>query len=389
MKNILIITTKLSNGGAEKVVTNLADKLQEKYNVIIAVFNNKNQDYFCDAKIIDLKTKQTNNIIKKIYNLIVRFNKIKEIKKKYKIDCSISFLTETNLINSLTKKKEKIIVSIRNNLSEKKFKNILKFITKITFKKADKIVVVSKHMEEDIKQKYLINNNKITTIYNGCNQNQIEKLSNEKIEGKYLEMFTSGKTIITMGRFNNQKAHWHLIRSFSNVVKEVPDAKLLLLGRGHLKKYLQNLIIDLKLEKNIKILEFQRNPYNFLKKCDIFIMPSLYEGMSNSIIEAMCCNLPVIATDCKYGNREILSKDWQKCGKINKMEKVDYGVLIPTCDGIKYNANKALTKEEIEMTKAILYVLKNKEKFVKCSIERKKDFKLEDRIKEWIEVIER
>ena len=71
-KNIIILVTKLSNGGAEKTATLLAKNLSKKYNVYLTVFDNRVQDYETDVKIIDLKTNITNNIIEKIYNFIKR-----------------------------------------------------------------------------------------------------------------------------------------------------------------------------------------------------------------------------------------------------------------------------------------------------------------------------
>ncbi len=111
--------------------------------------------------------------------------------------------------------------------------------------------------------------------------------------------------------------------------------------------------------------------------------------MSNSIIEAMECDLPVIATDCKYGNREILLNEWNDIETVKKMEITQFGILVPVCDGKKYSFKEKLTNEELEMAKAILYVMKNLDTFKQFSKTRKKDFRLEDRIMEWIEVIEK
>ena len=65
-----------------------------------------------------------------------------------------------------------------------------------------------------------------------------------------------------------------------------------------------------------------------------------------------------------------------------------YGILIPVCDGKMYNSIDALTKEENEISKAIIYGIENKEKLKQASIQRKEDFKLENRVNEWIALIE-
>ena len=60
------------------------------------------------------------------------------------------------------------------------------------------------------------------------------------------------------------------------------------------------------LSKNIEIKNFLNNPYDYLANSKIFVLPSIYEGLSNVILEAMALGLPILATDCYGGNREIL-----------------------------------------------------------------------------------
>ena len=154
-KNIMILLTKLSNGGAEKAATILAENLSKKYNVYLVVYDNSIQDYETNVKIIDLHTKITNkNYIKKIINVFKRIWLVKKYKKQLNIDVTISLLTTPNLINVLTKGKDKTIVSIRNNLKRKKW--IEDKVNSFAMKKADKIVTVSKEMRD-----FYITHNKI------------------------------------------------------------------------------------------------------------------------------------------------------------------------------------------------------------------------------------
>lgn len=139
------------------------------------------------------------------------------------------------------------------------------------------------------------------------------------------------------------------------------------------------------------MLGFKKNPYPYLDKSDIFILPSLFEGMSNSVLDAIACELPVIVSDCKYGNKEIVSKNWKNIREVVEVQEEEYGILIPTCDGNYYTAKEELTKEEKEMAKAILTLLDDSEKYKKykkASKIRKGDFEIEKSIKGWMEIIE-
>ncbi len=377
-KNIMILTTKLSNGGAEKAASLLANNLSKKYNVYLTVFDNSTQDYETNVDIIDLKTRITSNIFKKIFNFIKRICLLKKIKKEYKIDCTISFLTGPNLVNVLSKEKDKTIVSIRNNIKAKGKIHIL--VNKYVMKKADKVVTVSKDMREYYIKKYKISPKKVCAIYNVCDSNDISIKAEEKID-KYQEIFEYEKVVISLGRFIKQKGMWHLIRAFSKIVKENLDFKLVIFGRGKERKDLQKLVDELELNKSVFLLDYVSNPYKYLKKSKIFVNSSLYEGCSNAILEAMCVGLPIVATDCKYGNREILC--------LNNSNE-EFGILVPALDNKYYNSKDPLTKEEIELYEAIKKLIKDenlREYYRQKSKERIKYFL--DNTEEWQECIEK
>ena len=374
-KNIAILTTKLSNGGAERASSILAERLLKKYNVYLIVFDNSIQDYETEANLIDLKTHITSNFVKKIFNFFNRIYLLKKIKKEYKIDCTISLLTGPNLVNVLSKKNDKTIISIRNNIKEKgKLENI---INKFTIRKADKIVTVSEDMRRFYIENDKIPNDKIVSIYNSCDLDKINEASKEEID-KYKEIFENKKVVISLGRFIKQKGQWSLIKAFSKIVEEHKEYKLVIFGRGEEKEYLQKLIDGLKINENVFLLNFVSNPYKYLKNSEIYVCSSLFEGCSNSILEAMAVGLPIIATDCEYGNKEILCSNGEN------------GILVPVGNKRYCKIEDDLTNQEIELYKAIKTLIEDKdlrEFYSKKSLERIKDFN--DNTDKWIECIEK
>ena len=386
-KNIMVLVTKLSNGGAEKAALQLAENLSKTYNVYLTVFDNSIQDYETKVRVIDLKTKITHNAIIKAINSFKRIFKVKKIKKQYNINCTISFLTGPNLINVLSKKQDKTIVSIRNNIQRKTW--IENKISNFVIKRADKVVTVAEKMREFYIQNNKINPNKITTIYNICNLEKIEETTkNTKME-EYKDIFENSKVIISLGRYISQKGHWHLIRAFSKIVKEDQKYKLVIFGRGNKKEYLQKLVNDLNLNDYVYLLDFVENPYIYLKHSDFFVLPSLYEGCANALLEAMACGLPVIATDCDYGNREILAPNIKE-QQIKKYAKEEFGILVPALDEKYYTAKDSLTQEEQQLYNAIKELIENeslKKHYSEKSLERIKDF--QDNTENWIKCIEK
>src|SRR5699024_11269619 len=137
---------------------------------------------------------------------------------------------------------------------------------------------------------------KIIVIHNFYDIKNIREDSIKKLSLKKQNIFKQ-PTIITSGRLSNQKGQWHLIRAFSKVKEKIPNAQLVILGKGDLKSKLIDITYKLKLENSIHFLGFQSNPFKYIAEADIFVLPSLYEGFPNALCEAMACGLPVIRSE--------------------------------------------------------------------------------------------
>jgi len=126
------------------------------------------------------------------------------------------------------------------------------------------------------------------------------------------------------------------------------------------------------------VLDYVDNVYRYMYNAQVYVLNSFYEGMPNALLEAMACNLPIIATDAPGGTREIVSSSIS--ANLINMEKInyeDYGILIKPCDSKMYSAADPLTQEEINLADAIITLLSNKslmEKYKKNSNKRIKDF---------------
>lgn len=389
--NILIISTCLTSGGAERVAANLATQFHElNYNVWLIVLNGSVRTYTTTAPLIDLKQCIPKKTLKKIiwYRSLIKI--IKKYKKELDITHTISFLNQPDLLNVLTKRYDKTIISVRNKRSSLN-KNLFNKIKDILiFKKADIIVSLSKGVKEDLVNFYHVNEEKIKVIYNACNVETIKTLSKEKIEETNF-LNSNENIVVTAGRLTNQKGQWHLIRAFTKVVENIPNAKLLVLGQGEEEQYLKNLITSLKMNSSIFLMGYQQNPYCYFSKASIFVFSSLFEGFGNTLLEAMACDLPIISTDCPVGPRELLEPKSSYHDHINdKYMECENGILIPVCDGNHYSENDKLTREELIMAEAIIELLKNqklREKYVERSKKRIKDFSVDFINNEWVQLL--
>jgi glycosyltransferase involved in cell wall biosynthesis len=391
-KNIAIIIQKLNGGGAERVASNLSLHLSDCYNKYIIVYNDENICYPYDGNLICVDTKATRNIFTKIINNIKRIFKIRKIKSSYNIQSTISFVENPNLINIFTRKCDRVILSVRNYISISSrgiAGSIYKLLIKRYYNKADCIIAVSKLVKADLIEKYGVIDEKIKVIYNPYDMQKIKQLATEEIEEYYNGIFES-EVIISIGRVTNQKGQWHLIRAFKKVNEKIPHLKLVILGVGDLSDYLKKLIEEYGLGESVFLLGFQNNPFKFLSRSWLFVLSSLYEGFPNALVEAMCCEIPVVSTDCKSGPREILAPDTNIYYETKTIEYAKYGVITPCCDGKHHDASKEITHEEQLMADSICELYFNTElynNYAELGLTRSEEFNLKKIVSEYESVL--
>lgn len=392
MKNILIIINSLTGGGAERVATNLATCLNERENVTLVVEHIDGDTYGSTVNTIDLEMPLDKGKFKIFWHLSLA-KKLRKIKKELNATYSISFLPEPSLANVLSKCDDTVIVSERNNLSAKKSR-VLHMKEKWLMKRADKVVALSEMVKNDIVQNFGIKEENVVTIYNPCYVDSIRKQFSEDVMSNEEKMFfekNKGNVVITAGRLVDQKGHWHLIRAFKEVVECLPNMKLLILGQGGNKDYLQTLIEELNLQENVMLMGYKANPYVYMKNADLFVFPSIFEGLGNIIVECMACDLPVISTDCKYGPKELLDPGTDYTKQVEDITYGSYGVLVPPLDGVKYDALVPLTDAERVLADAIVKMMsdeKLREGYKRRICERSKDFVPETITQQWVKVLD-
>ncbi|MCF8018794.1 MAG: glycosyltransferase [Vallitaleaceae bacterium] len=394
MKHIAIIIPQIGTGGAEKVATILSNAFHNAgHKVYVIVNDDKIQDYAYSGELISLKSGASTNPLIKGMNLIQRLVKTRKLKKVLAIDTSISMLNGSNILNLLSRGRGRTIVSVRNNTEKDNvgfMGNLNNMAMRYLYKKADKVVTVSQVICNDLVKKYGFDpEHQIMAIYNPYELDVISRGAKEHMSDETLAIFTH-PTVITAGRLGSQKGHWHLIRAFAEVKKVIKEAKLVILGKGELGAYLSQLAKDLHLEDDVHFLGFQKNPYKYFEKASVFVLPSLYEGFPNALCEAMICGLPVIASDCKSGPREILAPESALDTVCIDTSYEAFGILTPECDGTQYLASEALTKEELCLSSAMIQIMEDetlRQLYAKKAKSRAIGFGVDHIVQQWEEIL--
>ena len=331
IKRIVFTCEGMENGGAEKVISVLANTLCSKgYQVTIVgvASSNCESSYKLDSDVqyinIQLARKKR---IKGIKRLAVLNKTLKSLKP----DVVISFLPHVIVYTyfSMLGVKAPLIVSERNDPNSDPKGKILRLLKKYVFSKADGCVFQTEdaknYFSKSIQKKSSVIHNPVSVNYEG-------PITNIRL-----------KTIISVGRLTPQKNYDCLIDAFNIFVNKNPDYILKIYGDGPLKEELNTSIDEKGLSNIVKLFGVSPTWHQDEHNASLFVSSSIYEGMPNALAEAIALGIPCVATDCKIGGSK----------ELIKTSKNGYLVPVNNPDALAEGMSKALMmtiKEEDAVT---------------------------------------
>lgn len=348
---LLLTIDAINKGGAERIITRLANHLSWNNEIILCQMLDERHNYTVSNRVktvflgsIQLSRKEQKfskhlsfilvtvliklKIIKKneresgrkfiidIINAIIRY---KKLINKLKPDMVLSFLINSNVICLLSKKifnlKSPLLTGARNRIVNEigtlPFPILYKFILKKIYLYSDRYIAVTDDEAVEAASVFKVPKKNVVLIYNGVDI--------EYVRSKSLEKFSIGQNfknknsfnIIHLGRLTYVKNQSLLIKAISklNLKKEI---NLFLLGEGEDFNKLKKLSLKLDVEDKVTFLGWYENPYPYIKQCDLLVLTSFWEGFPNVLLEGMALGLPVISTKSSKAVELII--DDQKCG---------------------------------------------------------------------------
>ena len=318
MKKVGILVNSVGFGGNERSAVNIANAIRKDFNVSIITQEDCGNHYEYKGKVINLNTPCATSKIGKAFNSIRRIVRLRKVIRKKQFDSLLIILPITNPINYL-KLGCKKIVSCRD------CGDLMKHPDKyIKMTDASSLMVCnSEYQAEYLVSKEPKLKGKTKVVYNILDVDRIKQLKEEELD-ELTQNFVSGhKFIVSTGRFANAKGLNNLLKAFSVLAKRDSDVRLIMIGDGELRDKVETLIDEYGLKDRVLLPGFQANPFKYIARANIFVLPSFYEGFPNTLVEAMACGTPVISTDCPSGPAEIL------CGKADEGNVItEYGILL-------------------------------------------------------------
>jgi glycosyltransferase involved in cell wall biosynthesis len=308
MKIIMVISS-LNCGGAERVMSNMANYWADKdWQVILLTMDNGKEPpfYSLHPKINWIPLGVENNSFNLIQGALNNIKKIKVLRsaiKDNKPEAVISFMDRTNVLTifACLGLNAQVVVSEHIDPSQHNPGRIWGALRRVVYQYAQAVVVLTDVM--GIWFKSFLREDLIHTIPNSVS---ILDSSSDDIDKNYIFTVLSDFKIAAMGRLDPQKGFDLLLLAFAQCIARHPDSILIILGEGNERQSLEELAKNLGIENKTFMPGNVKNPGEILRQVDLFVVSSRYEGFCNVLCEAMALGLPVISTDCPSGPGEII-----------------------------------------------------------------------------------
>lgn len=350
---IVFIIEHLSNGGAERITSILANGLSKRENVkaFILTYSIEKMEYeLCkNVKKISYEKRRKRKMLSTIERIKWLKHIINEIRPQYVISLGMPN-TQIQLRYILSKRKFKLILSERNNPAVHPKQFIYRVLIKMAYISADGVVFQTNDARDYFSDKI---RNHSTVIGNPIIENLPYKSNKDE------------NVIVNFCRLSPQKNIPCLLRAFAIVYKKHPEYKLVIYGNGELLEELISYSKVLNIEMVVRFETFTNEIHDIIKDYSIFVSSSDYEGISNSMMEAMAIGLPVVCTDCPIGGARMVIKNGEN------------GLLVPVND-------------EVKMANAIIRLIEDKnfaQKLGHNAIRVRDTFNIDNICNKWYEFI--
>lgn len=296
--NIVFVIGVLGNGGAERVIANISNelvKLNWDVNIITIYGNQKDYELNTRVNVIPIMCKSR----LRFFRPLERIKSIRNVIKKINPTVVVSFLTDVNIhvISAMCWENTKLVVCERNDPNNDPESKIIRNIRDFLYKKVHYAVFQTPDAMQYFKN--ILPKNSICEIIPNPIKAELPTYIKEQ----------DSFTFVTACRLAKQKNLYMMIDAINQLIDKGYNCKLEIYGIGPLKLELESYINKINKSNYIFLNGFSKDIHNIMAKSSVFLITSDYEGISNSMLEALAIGIPVIATDCPIGGARLYIKN--------------------------------------------------------------------------------
>lgn len=331
MINILFFIESLSGGGAEKVLRNLVNAMdQTKFSVTVQTLYPEDAEKYLAPGI---RYKCCYPARSRFHNLRMRAEAALgltyplHIKDGYDIEAAYLECGSTKIMAGSSNQKALKLAWVHSDLRNWANPDAFAAATKKYYARYDFAVCVSESVCKSFEKLYG-DTVQTATIYNTIDDSEILRKSTEALP---LDVPKRKLTIATVGRLSAPKRFIRALSAHKRLLEDGFEHDLWIIGEGEERQKLEAYIQKNALEKSAKLLGFRGNPYNLMRAADLLVCSSIFEGFSTFVTEGLILGRPIVTTDVS-GMRELLGEN-------------EYGLITANDDDAFYEGVKRMLTE--------------------------------------------
>ena len=307
--HIMIVIHSLRSGGAERVTADLSSYWHRLgYKVSVVTQLEPDTDVYPLAQGVQrhvLHTAyDTGGGLRGLWANWRRARRLRALIKKHRPDCVLGMMTTSSVLSVMASRglKNRVIAMEHTHPPKQKLPDAWQKMRHWAYQRTDAVVTLTSATAQWVRQH--IPGTQVHVIPNAVRwplPAMEPQVDSHKTPGRY--------RLLAVGRYHEVKGFDRLIEAFGMLAKYFPDWDLAIVGDGAQREALSEQIDALGLQERVQLVGQVGNIQDWYESADIYVLSSRYEGLSNSLLEAMACGLPVVAVDCDVGPREIIRND--------------------------------------------------------------------------------
>lgn len=297
----------LDGGGAERVVLTLAETLANRGFAVDLLVAQRTGAYAqsvpASVRVIDFGSRSVMRAVPALMAYL----------RRNRPSALLSTLAHANIAaiiaTRLSRTATRVVVREANDVALYRLgsvslrRRVLPYFMRALYGRADAVVSVSDGVAEGLAELLDMRRQDIRVIPNPVDTRRVVELARTPAEHPWLA--EDVPVVLAIGRLTEQKDYPTLLRAFAQASTQ-RSARLIVLGEGEEREALEQLAKSLGISDRVCLPGFVANPFSYMARARIFVLASRWEGLPNTLLEALACGCPVVATDCPSGPAEIL-----------------------------------------------------------------------------------